>query len=77
MTSSSNRTAAACDAIVAVGDRQVGVIRLPRNRVDDFIDHFNRTYQSLGLVLAVPAGGLLPEPIKKSPPASMLTGTLS
>jgi hypothetical protein len=49
--SSSNRGPGACDAIVTIQDRQVGIIRLPENRADDFVDQFNRTYQELGLAL--------------------------
>ncbi len=50
--SSSNRGLGPCDALVNIGDRQVGVIRLPETRADDFIAHFNRTYQSLGMNLS-------------------------
>lgn len=49
--SSSNRGPGACDAIVRIQDRQVGIIRLPENRADDFVDQFNRTYHELGLTL--------------------------
>lgn len=51
MTSSSNRGAGRCDAIVSVNDQQAGVIRLPENRADDFIDQFNRTYSEMGMAL--------------------------
>jgi len=47
--SSSNRQAGLCDALVMQIDRQVGVMRLPENRQDDFVDHFNLKYQSLGI----------------------------
>ena len=49
--SSSNRGPGSCDAIVIIEDRQVGIIRLPETRADDFVDHFNRTYRELGLAL--------------------------
>ena len=60
--SSSNRGPGACDAKVIIHDRQVGIIRLPENRADDFVDQFNRTYQELGLTLQT-----LEQPEKKIP----------
>lgn len=51
MTSSSNRSAGPCDAIVLIQDQQVGVIRLPDHRAEDFIAHFNRIYGKMGMAL--------------------------
>jgi len=48
-SSSSNRQAGACDALVMHSDRQVGVMRLPESRADDFVDQFNRKYRSIGI----------------------------
>lgn len=50
--SSSNRVSAGvCDAVVVKSDNAVGPVRLPENRADDFVDHFNRTYRGLGMTL--------------------------
>lgn len=57
MPSSSNRGASPCAAVVIRDHRVAGPIRLPDNRADDFVAHFNRTYQGLDLSLE-----LLPEP---------------
>lgn len=32
-------------------DHAVGPIRLPGNRAQDFVDHFNRVYATAGMVL--------------------------
>ncbi len=50
--SSSNRRVPLCDGVLVVGDRRRGPMRLPENRASDFVDHFNRTYQTLGLSIA-------------------------
>ncbi len=49
--SSSPRDGGVCDAVVCDGDRHTGPVRLPRSRSTDFIDHFNRIYEGLGLEL--------------------------
>lgn len=49
--SSSNRISEINDAVLVRDERAVGPMRLPDNRPDDFIDHFNRTYESLGMTL--------------------------
>lgn len=67
-SSSSNRRAGACDALVMHRDRQVGVIRLPESRAYDFADQFNRTYRSIGLKL-VP---LVPPATKTKKPHQQL-----
>ena len=59
--SSSNRGPGACDAIVSINNQQVGVIRLPENRANDFIDQFNRTYAEMGMALE-PIPGAVEEP---------------
>jgi hypothetical protein len=41
-----------CDAVLLQDDRATGPLRLPMNRADDFIAHFNRTYEGLGIRLA-------------------------
>ncbi len=51
-SSSNNRAEIACEAVVMNDQRSVGPIRLPPNRADDFIAHFNRTYRGLGIRLA-------------------------
>lgn len=50
--SSSNRVSEVNDAILTRDERTVGPMRLPDSRPDDFIDHFNRTYESLGMTLS-------------------------
>ena len=73
---SSNRGAGPCDATVLVNDKQVGVIRLPENRPDDFIEHFNRTYSEIGMSLN-PLPAEIPNDDteqKKSPPANDADG---
>jgi hypothetical protein len=50
--SSSNRAADVFDAVVIRDQHSLGPVRLPDNRVDDFIDHFNRVYLGLGMRLA-------------------------
>ncbi len=49
--SSSNRQGGVCDARLIKADQQVGVMRLPLNRADDFVDQFNRKYGLIGLQL--------------------------
>ncbi|TWU48612.1 hypothetical protein Poly51_45130 [Rubripirellula tenax] len=50
--SSSNRIGdSRCDAVLASQDRCTGPVRLPISRASDFVDQFNRTYQSVGLKL--------------------------
>jgi hypothetical protein len=51
-TSSSNRVSEINDAVLTRDERAVGPMRLPDNRAGDFIDHFNRTYESLGMTVA-------------------------
>ena len=55
--SSSHREIIPSDAVVMKGHRQVGVIRLPETRADDFVAHFNRTYLAIGLrLMRLPEG---------------------
>ena len=61
--SSSNRGAMVCDAVLLKNDRATGPLRLPVNRADDFIKHFNRTYEGLGIRLAA----IPPQEDKKIP----------
>ncbi len=49
--SSSNRDARPCDAVLMHNQEVVGPLRLPMNRADDFIAHFNRVYAGLGISL--------------------------
>ncbi|MEM8669967.1 MAG: hypothetical protein AAGG48_20740 [Planctomycetota bacterium] len=51
MVSSSNREGGVCDAVLVREDGVAGPVRLPMNRVDDFVDHFNRVYGELGMQL--------------------------
>ena len=37
--------------LVVQNERDAGPLRLPENRADDFIDHFNRTYEGVGMKL--------------------------
>jgi hypothetical protein len=68
MRSSSNRSAGVCDAILVQDERAMGPMRLPDNRADDFIDHFNRTYEDLGMTLApITPEPITPEPITPEP----------
>ena len=71
MPSSSNRGARICDAVVMKDDRAVGPMRLPDNRADDFVDHFNRTYQDIGMSLEPLAE---PDPNEKIPGSPKTAG---
>jgi hypothetical protein len=64
MQSSSNRGVRPCDAVVIQDHRPAGPIRLPDHRADDFVAHFNRTYQGLEMSLALVAE---PDPNEKIP----------
>jgi hypothetical protein len=46
---SSNRAIPPCDAAVSRADRDVGPMRLPRKHSSEFIEEFNRRYNSAGL----------------------------
>ena len=68
--SSSNRVSEINDAVLVKDQRALGPLRLPEIRPDDFIDHFNRTYQSLGITLSpIPA-----KPNEKIPGSVKATG---
>lgn len=47
--SSSLRGPGVCDAEVIEQGHVVGLVRLPVHRQQEFIDHFNRTYQGIGI----------------------------
>jgi len=52
--SSSNRhVAGRCDAILRQEQRDVGPVRLPESRAEDFVADFNRIYRGIGFVLDV------------------------
>ena len=67
VSSSSNREASICDAVVMKDDRAVGPLRLPDHRADDFVSHFNRTYAELGMSLEPVAEPDINEKIPGSP----------
>ncbi len=46
---SSNRHAPQPDGVLIRDGEPIGPMRMPENRPDDFVDHFNRTYQGIGL----------------------------
>ena len=72
MRSSSNRSATVCDAVLLQqDDRPLGPIRLPDHRVDDFVDHFNRTYEGLGIRLAPIPVEEVPEDANEKIPGSV------
>ncbi|MFK8110860.1 MAG: hypothetical protein AB8B91_01580 [Rubripirellula sp.] len=50
--SSSNRVPRVCDAVVMLQGKTLGPLRLPEHRADDFIAHFNRTYQAIAMELS-------------------------
>ena len=47
--SSSNRAVKPCDGILKRDEEPIGPMRLPVHRAEDFVDHFNRTYENVGL----------------------------
>ena len=49
---SSPRAAATSDAVVIRADRPVGAVLLPEFEPEAFVEEFNRTYASIGLVLS-------------------------
>lgn len=49
---SSPRAALPSDAVVVRADRPVGAILLPEVEPESFVEEFNRTYASIGLVLS-------------------------
>ncbi len=67
VSSSSNREASICDAVVMKDNRAVGPLRLPNHRADDFVSHFNRIYAELGMSLAPVAEPEINEKIPGSP----------
>jgi hypothetical protein len=65
--SSSNRDASITDAVIVRENRNLGPIRLPEHRAEDFISLFNRLYDSVGL-------GLQKQENEKKIPDSPKTG---
>lgn len=49
--SSSPRGLSASDALVKRDDRVIGSTRLPMKGAAKFIEHFNQTYQAIGLTI--------------------------
>jgi hypothetical protein len=68
--SSSNRVSEIKDAVLLKNERALGPMRLPESRPDDFIAHFNRTYEGLGMTLSPNE----PDQIKEIPGSLRATG---
>lgn len=49
---SSPRAASPSDAVIVRTDRPVGAVLLPEVEPDSFVEEFNRTYASIGLILS-------------------------
>ena len=69
-SSSSNRDATIAEAVIVRGNRDMGPVRLPEHRAEEFISLFNRLYDSVGLGLHEL------EQTKKIPGSPMTTGDM-
>ncbi len=47
--SSSQREIPPSNGVVVKDGQPIGPVYLPEERPDDFVDHFNRTYQDVGM----------------------------